>query len=63
MEPNQDRPVTCEMYEIEDGDLDIAFQCSACDAVHKSTKKFERSTECPACGAEITDWVFPEDDD
>lgn len=55
---------TCEMVLIEDGDLNYYWECSECGTSHKATDKFEKSKECPTCGAEIKNWIgFDEDDD
>lgn len=52
----------CDMVMIEDGDLQISWECSACGAVHKGTTEFEKAKACPQCGSPIGAWVGIDDD-
>ena len=54
---------TCEMILMESGDLDYLWECSSCLSRHKDTQKFEKSTVCPSCGAEIKDWIGFEEEE
>lgn len=53
---------TCNMVIIENSDFSIEWECSECKTHHKSTKKFEKSKDCPKCGKKISNWVGMDDD-
>lgn len=55
-----------EMTMIEDGDLDIYWKCSACEALIKDRDGFEdKVKKCPKCGEKITAFnsLFDEEDE
>lgn len=50
-----------KMVLIEDGDLKYFWECSECKKLHKDTRKFEKSKNCPSCGAPILCWIGIDD--
>jgi hypothetical protein len=47
---------TCTMVMVEDGELNIWWECSACTSSHEDSRKFQQNSHCPTCGAKIVDW-------
>ena len=44
-----------KMTMIESADAKITWECSACKAIIKDKRDFEKKVkQCPKCGAEIT---------
>jgi PHP family Zn ribbon phosphoesterase len=54
---------TCKMVIIEDCDMKYWWECSECKTQHKNTRKFEKSRECPKCGAVIEKWIDMDDEE
>ena len=53
----------CDMLMVESATFQISWECSECKARHKASAKFEKSTACPACGAQIGSWFGLYDDE
>lgn len=55
--------MSTRMILLEFPDLSEGWECEACGAQFKATRKFERSATCPACGEAIKEWVEWEEED
>ena len=44
------------MLMLENADGTIAWECSACKSIVKDKKGFEKITNCPKCGEDITEF-------
>ena len=51
----------CLMVMIEDGDLNLWWECSYCNQKFKDDSKFEENEKCPNCSSDIVDWKYIED--
>ncbi len=50
---------------VEDGDMDVAWECSECGGVSAATKAIEKDRRCRQCGvvaAELVDELNGEED-
>lgn len=53
----------CKMIMIEDGNMNIQWECSNCNAVFNDEDGFEKKVSCPNCNDSVDEFVNLFDED